>query len=235
MSFPRCMNCKTALNDEYERCPNCGRIKVTSSFSVPMESLVGVSKTLSIPMEADAISSLLDHVNIVTKLIVIPGEKTNEGQIIKAVCSPFFELIERLKQDPDFLNKVQSSKRGRILEEIMAGYWKQFGYEVILTPQKGDKGRDVIAINEFKIYGLGSIRIIDQIKAYAPDHQVTAEEVLAIVGVLTGDHASKAFFTTTSYFAPGVENHPYIKPLIPSRLELIDRDRLIKNLIEIKK
>ena len=56
-----------------------------------------------------------------------------------------------------------------------------------LTPRSGDHGRDVIAIKK----GLGSIRVIDQVKAYKPGHRVTAKDVQALIGVLQGDGASK--------------------------------------------
>jgi restriction system protein len=40
---------------------------------------------------------------------------------------------------------------------------------------------------------------------------------------LLGDQrASKGIVTTTSAFAPGIVNDPFLKPLIPYRLELMD-------------
>ena len=71
--------------------------------------------------------------------------------------------------------------------------------EVVLTPSSGDLGRDVIAIKK----GFGSIRFIDQVKAFSPSHVVTANDVRALPGVLQADqNATKAIFTTTSTFAP---------------------------------
>jgi restriction system protein len=88
---------------------------------------------------------------------------------------------------------------------------------VILTPRSGDGGRDIIASKP----GVGAVRIIDQVKAYAPKHRVTAEDVRALVGVLTRDqNVSKGIVTTTATFAPGV--HEEWKALIPFRLELKD-------------
>jgi restriction system protein len=58
-------------------------------------------------------------------------------------------------------------------KEIIAGAYHRSGFdEVILTPRSGDHGRDVIAIKK----GIGSIRVIDQVKAYKPGHLVTAVE-----------------------------------------------------------
>jgi restriction system protein len=56
---------------------------------------------------------------------------------------------------------------------------------VTLTPRSGDYGRDVIAVKR----GLGFIRVIDRVKAYKPDHLVTADDVRALMGVLQGDGA----------------------------------------------
>jgi hypothetical protein len=72
--------------------------------------------------------------------------------------------------------------------------------------------------------GFGSIRIIDQVKAYGPGHKVSANDVRALLGVLALDlNVSKGIVTTTSTFAPGVEDE--IKPYMPNRLELKDGAR----------
>lgn len=89
-----------------------------------------------------------------------------------------------------------------------------------------DKGRDVIAT----IYGLGSVRVIDQVKAYKPDHLVTADDVRALYGVLMADGASKGFLTTTSDFAPRLPTDILLAPLIPSRIELINGKKLLTRL-----
>ena len=100
-----------------------------------------------------------------------------------------------------------------------------------LTPRSGDYGRDVIAVKR----GLGSVRVIDQVKAYKPGHLVTADDVRALMGVLQGDGASKGFLTTTSEFAPKIHTDPLIVPFIPSRLDLINGKLLLQRLIELAK
>jgi len=112
----------------------------------------------------------------------------------------------------------------RRMEELVAGAYKREGWpQVELTPRSGDKGRDVIATKP----GFGSIRIIDQVKAYRPGHKVPADDVRALLGVLTRDqNVSKGIVTTTSTFAPGVEDE--LKALIPHRLELKDGPRLLE-------
>ena len=77
--------------------------------------------------------------------------------------------------------------------------------------------------------------MIDQVKAYAPGHRVSANDVRALMGVLHCDTASKGFVTTTSDFAPGVAADPLIRPLIPSRLELINGEKLLARLAELSR
>lgn len=60
-------------------------------------------------------------------------------------------------------------------------------------------------------------------KAYKPGHLVKHDDVRAPAGVLLSDtQASKGILTTTSDFAPGIANDPYLKPLMPYRLELMN-------------
>jgi restriction system protein len=157
------------------------------------------------------------------------GDKTSEGQLIEAVAIPWFEIIRQLERDPDFMFTVP----WRTLEEIIAGAYTREGFpEVTLTPRSGDGGRDVIATKP----GVGSIRIFDQVKAYAPGHVVTAEQVDSMLGVLTRDsNVSKGLVTTTSTFAPRLLEDESLKRLIPYRLELKDGRRLREWLIDLAK
>lgn len=153
--------------------------------------------------------------------------KTTEGALIRAVAIPWFEILRLLREDPDAAYRIDP----RIWEEIIAGAYARAGFqEVILTPRSGDKGRDVVATK----YGVGSIRIFDQVKAYKPGHVVTAEEVRAMLGVITGaQNVSKGVITTTSTFAPRLMDDEYLKPYIPYRLELKSKDVLIPWLNEL--
>jgi restriction system protein len=130
-------------------------------------------------------------VNLLLQTVIIPGVQTDEGRLIEAVAVPWFDIIALLQKDPRIAYQLAWEK----WEEIIAGAYKKAGFdEVTLTPRSGDYGRDVIAIKK----GLGTVRVIDQVKAYKPPHLVTGEEVSALIGVLQGDGASKGFLTTTS-------------------------------------
>lgn len=155
------------------------------------------------------------------KALLTFGGRDVEGQLVEAVALPWFEVLQIIQRDPIAIFEIDSRK----WEEIIAGAYRRAGFdEVILTPRSGDKGRDVIATR----YGVGSIRIFDQVKAYKPGHLVTAEEVRAMLGVITGgDNVSKGVVTTTSEFAPRLMDDPYIKKYVPYRLELKPREVLL--------
>jgi len=154
------------------------------------------------------------------------GDKSAEGVLVDTVAIPWFEIIKRFDADP-----AAYGINSRTWEEIIAGAYRVAGCdEVILTPRSGDKGRDVIAT----MRGIGSIRIFDQVKAYKPGHVVTADDVRSLLGVITAaQNVSKGVITTTGCFAPRVATDPYLRPYMPYRLELRDKDVLFPWLKEL--
>ncbi len=152
--------------------------------------------------------------------VVEPSHQTSEGTVVKAVTLPWMELARQLSRNPHFMHQIDWRK----WEEIVAGAYKKAGFdEVVLTPRSGDFGRDVIATKN----GVLSIRIVGQMKTYKPNHLVTADEVRAMMGVVSANHrASKGVITTTSDFAPRIRSDPLISPLLPSRIELISGKQL---------
>jgi len=142
------------------------------------------------------------------------GGRTREGDLIVAVRPAWTQILEELERDPHALQKLSA----RQAEELVAGGWRDHGWQVTLTPRSGDGGVDIIATRRDLD---GAIRILDQVKRYKPGHLVTAEDVRAMWGVLDADRrASKAYVTTTSGFAPGIECE--FADRMPSRIELRD-------------
>ena len=164
---------------------------------------------------------------LVQAAIVRLGDETAEGHLIQGVSIAWFEIIRELERNPDFLFQVPWRK----LEELIAGAYEREGWpEVVLTPRSRDGGRDVIATKP----GIGSIRIIDQVKAYSSEHRVSADEVRAVLGVLTVErNVSKGVITTSGEFAPGILKDPGLSAFMPNRLELKDGDTLRSWLIDI--
>ena len=155
------------------------------------------------------------------------GGTVDDGKLVRSVALPWFEIMKMIEQDPDSIYQIDPFK----WEEIIAGAYAQAGFdEVVLTPRSGDNGRDIVATKN----GIGSIRIFDQMKAYAPNRVVPANDVRALIGTITGaGNVSKGIVTTTSDFAPHLLDDPYIKSLVPHRLELKPRDALLNWLGEL--
>jgi restriction system protein len=164
---------------------------------------------------------------ITLQTLILPVGPTEEGTLIQAVAPAWFRILDVISMDPKSIYQID----WRAWEEIIAGAYTTEGFEVVLTPRSNDKGRDVIATKK----GLGSIRFFDQVKAYAPHRVVSAEEVRAMIGVLTADgNVSKGIITTTSQFAPGIMKDENIKRLMPYRLELKAKDELLAWLDNLK-
>jgi restriction system protein len=97
--------------------------------------------------------------------VVTLGEKTTDGHLINAVAAPWYEIAKLIERDPGVIYQISPRK----WEELIAGWYVAYGFdEVTLTPGSGDFGRDIIAVK----HGVLSVRIIDQVKAYAPGHVV---------------------------------------------------------------
>lgn len=182
------------------------------------------SEQLRLPFEA--VISSMPPVLLQAAIIDIGG-KTDEGHLVEAVRIPWFEIIQHMAVDPEFLFKVP----WRELEELIAGAYEREGWEkVTLTPRSGDRGRDIIVEKR----GVCAIRVVDQVKAYAPDRRVSADDIRALLGVLEADsNVSKGIVTTTARFAPGIFDDPGLMKFMPYRLELKDGDKLREWLIRI--
>jgi len=139
------------------------------------------------------------------------------------------QIVATLLRDPSAAYAIDP----RAWEELIAGAYERAGFdEVILTPRSADLGRDVIATK----HGFATVRIFDQVKAYAPGRVVPANDVRALLGVLSGaQNVSKGVMTTTSTFAPRLRDDPFIQPFLPYRLELRDRDVLLPWLADLAK
>lgn len=223
----RCASCKQLLDEapeldpaERKPCPNCG--SKARQFSMAVDAVfrfnVAAAESLILPSAP----------SLLVQAVVVPSERMHQGLLIASIAPLWLEIVEMLANDPSLAFQIGHDK----WEEIVAGAYSRAGWdEVTLTPRSGDHGRDVIAIKR----GLGSVRVIDQVKAYRPGHLVTADDVRALVGVLHGDGASKGFLTTTSDFAPLLREDPLITPFIPSRLELINGNVLLTKLEELAK
>jgi restriction system protein len=204
--------------------PLTGALRVTSSVSVVLSESAQVIKTPDIPSEEQVGTSVVmpDGELIIQAAVIGFADPRTHPLLVLGVTIPWIEIIKALEKDPSFLDTLKP----RRLEELVAEAYTQQGYkDVVLTPHSNDKGRDVIVTATLP--GIGTIRIVDQVKRYAPHRKVTANDVRALAGVLLRDQeVSKGIVTTTSDFAPGIQNE--FAQFMPSRIEL-------KNGVALKK
>jgi len=160
---------------------------------------------------------------LVMQTLIISESKTTEGMLIQAVTIPWKEILKIITNDPNAIYQIDPWK----WEEIIAGSYQASGHfdEVVLTPRSRDHGRDVIATK----HGFCSIRCIESVKRYTPGRVVKADDVRALgFAMLADPKVNKGIVSTTWEFAPELEDDPNIKSLLPHRLELINRDKLIE-------
>jgi restriction system protein len=181
---------------------------------------IGQDRRIAIPTEALAAYRRRSNPSINVTAIIVPDKKIAEGTLIVGTTVAWARIAETLKGNWSKAFEIPPEK----WEEIIAGAFERAGYDqVILTPRSGDFGRDVIAIKN----GIGCIKIIGSVKAYAPGNLVKQDDVRALLGVLSGESdASKGIITTTSDFAPRIVSDPFIKRFLPTRLELLNGDKL---------
>ncbi len=161
--------------------------------------------------------------------LIIPEGKTPDGLLVESTSAIWNGIAKILGDDWSLAYQIPPER----WEEIVAGAFKNDGYdEVILTPRSHDHGRDVIAIKR----GMGCVKVLGSVKAYAPDHLVPYDAVRALMGVIASERdTSKGIITTTSDFPPLIEKDPLIAPLLPTRIELVNGIKLQQWLRDLSK
>lgn len=214
-----------ATLDKRKPCPNCGSMAriIEARGSAISTSTASLNATLE-DVTATATATVAWPAVMLTAIVEARGV-VPDGELIVTIGPAWDAILAALTTDPNALRQLDP----RQLEELIAASYERAGFEdVVLTPRSGDRGRDVIATRR----GLYTVRILDQVKAYAPGNLVPADDVRALLGVLLRDPAaSKGFVTTTSDFAPGCASE--FAAEIPTRLELVNGPSLVKRLAAI--
>lgn len=171
-----------------------------------------------LPLRVQAAQAQLPSLTVTS--LIIPEGKTPSGLFVKSTSAVWNSIAKALGTDWSIAFQIPPER----WEEIVAGAFKNDGYdEVTLTPRSRDHGRDVIAIKR----GLGCVKVLGSVKAYAPGHLVSYDAVRALIGVVAMEQdASKGIITTTSDFPPLIETDPLIAPLLPTRIELVNGVKL---------
>jgi restriction system protein len=112
------------------------------------------------------------------------------GRHVSAVTSRIYDFVA---SDPELLRALSP----REFEEVVAEHFRRRGYDVELTAQSRDGGKDIYAAchNEF-----GSLLYVVECKAYDPSNLVGVGLVRQLYGVAQHARATAGILATTSYF-----------------------------------
>lgn len=125
--------------------------------------------------------------------------------IIKVTSTVDRKLVQYFARHPKELYEVNP----RRFEELIAELFSGFGYDVELTMQTRDGGRDIMAIKNDEV----KIKHLIECKRYRQDRKVSVGAVRALYGVKEHYRATKAILATTAFFTKSAamffQDHPW--------------------------
>jgi CheY-like chemotaxis protein len=127
------------------------------------------------------------------------------------------ELLAYVRKHPDHMHNVTP----RQFEEIIGELLRDMGYDVTVTPQTRDGGRDLLAVLHTPI---GKMLTIVECKKYKPERKIGVDLVERFMWIVDQkDRASVGLFASTSSFSKEAQR---LALTHKSRLQLADFDRL---------
>lgn len=115
-----------------------------------------------------------------------------DREIVSVSASVNSALIEYFEKHPQELKTMDR----RLFEEFIAELWAGFGYQVELTQQTRDGGKDIIAIGRHVV----TEKFLIECKRPDPDKKVGVRPVRELYAVKTSERATKAILATTACF-----------------------------------
>lgn len=121
-------------------------------------------------------------------------EETSEKQSDIIIVSPINDkILNYLCENPSELYKF----KGRAFEEVMASIYEKLGYDVKLTKQTRDGGKDIIITDKGL---LGDFIYYVECKGYSANHPVGFGVVNQLFGTIMADRVTGGIVATTSFF-----------------------------------
>lgn len=147
---------------------------------------------LGIESLSDTVLQALDVLSIETTgpIYVAPRLEPEMPGLLLATNA---RLVRFLAENPSFLYKLEP----RAFEELVAELLYKSGFEVELTAQTRDGGKDIIAFHH--VLDIKS-KYIFECKRYAIENKVSIDVVQRLYGVKHAEGANKAVVVTTSGF-----------------------------------
>lgn len=70
---------------------------------MPDDGIIITPDPVTIQVQIPAIARVGGTPEVILQAVVIPGDKTSEGQIIQAVAFPWFAIYREIERDPESL------------------------------------------------------------------------------------------------------------------------------------
>jgi restriction system protein len=153
------------------------------------------------------------------------------------------EELEPVEQIEDGINRIHDDVGAALIQRLRDGhpdFFEEAVVKLLLKMGYGgaeQRGRRIGGSGDGGVDGvidqdaLGLDRIYVQAKRYADGNNVGRETIQAFVGALHGVGASRGVFITTSTFTSGARQYA---ENVPSRIILIDSDRLVTLMIKYR-
>jgi hypothetical protein len=145
----------------------------------------------------EGLNYLLRIVEFKTKEIIAEFDTDTEykdGNIIKVTSFVNLALINHFKKYPNELKCIDRRK----FEELIAEFFNGFDYDVELTNQTRDGGRDIVAIKNNEV----NVKYLIECKRPDIGGYVVIRPVRELYGVKEHEKATKAILATTVHFSP---------------------------------
>lgn len=133
-----------------------------------------------------------DNEPIPSNILSLHCEIDDTSSLIEVGCLINEKLISLLASNPKNLYELSP----RAFEELIAYLFDDFGYDVELTANTRDGGKDIIAICNKP----SKQKFLIECKKYAASNTVGIDVVQRLHGVISGDGASNGIIATTSTF-----------------------------------
>ena len=161
----------------------------------------------------------LQHPEIVVperKIIRVPDELKNDIKVVT------HSLVDKVALRPEILQEITP----RQFEELVCELFERKGYNVQLTKQTRDGGKDLIVLNNSM---LGDLVIYAECKKKAPKHPVNVGLVRQLYGTVEADRVTAGIMVTNSYFS---EDARRFQQTIKSGMNLIDYSELMRQIMD---
>jgi HJR/Mrr/RecB family endonuclease len=196
----------------------CGWAKMVdpeaAQYGVHIRTGVLFTIDASEPVSADAVEEALDASSARTLFqqdVVVIKPDTRLYQVDAELIVPATkielatinqELVTYLAKHPKSLYTLEP----RRFEELVAELFRDFGYEVLLTPQSKDGGVDIRAVRKDSV---GTFLYLIECKRYRQERPVAVDLVRSLYGVVQAERATCGILATTSRFTK--EAHEFAK------------------------